>query len=48
LQAIADVGVSALVVAPTIDLMNQWHATLSDAFADRLPGSWENKTVRFL
>jgi len=36
LQAIADAGVSALVVTPTIDLMNQWHATLTNAFADQL------------
>jgi len=27
IQAIADAGVSALVITPTIDLMNQWHAT---------------------
>jgi superfamily II DNA or RNA helicase len=37
IQAIADAGVSALVVAPTIDLMNQWHATLTTAFGDQLP-----------
>jgi superfamily II DNA or RNA helicase len=37
LQAIADAGVSALVVAPTIDLMNQWHATLTNAFGNQLP-----------
>jgi superfamily II DNA or RNA helicase len=37
LQAIADAGVSALVVTPTIDLMNQWHATLTNAFGDQLP-----------
>ena len=37
LQAIADAGVSALVVAPTIDLMNQWHATLTNAFGTQLP-----------
>lgn len=36
-QAIADAGVSALVVVPTIDLMNQWHATLTNAFGDQLP-----------
>jgi superfamily II DNA or RNA helicase len=36
LQAIADAGVSTLVVAPTIDLMNQWHATLTNAFGDQL------------
>jgi superfamily II DNA or RNA helicase len=36
LQAIADAGVSTLVVAPTIDLMNQWHATLSNAFGEQL------------
>ncbi len=36
-QAIADVGVSTLVVVPTIDLMNQWHATLTNAFGDQLP-----------
>ena len=36
LQAIADAGVSALVVTPTIDLMNQWHATLTNAFGDQL------------
>ena len=37
IQAIADAGVAALVVAPTIDLMNQWHATLTNAFGDQLP-----------
>jgi superfamily II DNA or RNA helicase len=36
LQAIADAGVSALIVTPTIDLMNQWHATLTNAFGDQL------------
>ena len=36
LQAIADAGVATLVVAPTIDLMNQWHATLTNAFGDQL------------
>ena len=36
-QAIADAGVSTLVVVPTIDLMNQWHATLTNAFDDQLP-----------
>lgn len=36
LQAIADAGVSTLVVTPTIDLMNQWHATLTNAFGDQL------------
>jgi len=36
-QAIADAGVSTLVVVPTIDLMNQWHATLTTAFGDQLP-----------
>jgi superfamily II DNA or RNA helicase len=36
LQAIADAGVSALVVTPTIDLMSQWHATLTNAFGDQL------------
>jgi superfamily II DNA or RNA helicase len=36
LQSIADAGVSALVVTPTIDLMNQWHATLTNAFGDQL------------
>jgi superfamily II DNA or RNA helicase len=36
LQAIADAGVSTLVVAPTIDLMNQWHATLTNAFGEQL------------
>jgi len=30
-QAIADAGVSTLAVVPTIDLMNQWHATLTNA-----------------
>jgi len=35
LQAIADAGVSALVVTPTIDLMNQWHATLTNAFGEQ-------------
>jgi len=37
IQAIADAGVSTLVVVPTIDLMNQWHATLTNAFGDQLP-----------
>jgi superfamily II DNA or RNA helicase len=37
IQAIADTGVATLVVAPTIDLMNQWHATLTNAFGDQLP-----------
>jgi len=32
LTAIADVGRSTLVVAPTIDLMNQWYSLLVDAF----------------
>lgn len=36
LQAIADAGVSTLVVTPTIDLMNQWHSTLTNAFDDQL------------
>ncbi|CCQ35838.1 DNA repair helicase Rad25 [Natronomonas moolapensis 8.8.11] len=36
-QAIADAAVSTLVVVPTIDLMNQWHATLTNAFDDQLP-----------
>ncbi len=36
LQAIADAGVGTLVVTPTIDLMNQWHATLTNAFGDQL------------
>ena len=36
LQVIADAGVSTLVVTPTIDLMNQWHATLTNAFGDQL------------
>jgi superfamily II DNA or RNA helicase len=36
LQAIANAGVSTLVVTPTIDLMNQWHATLTNAFGDQL------------
>ena len=35
-QAIADAGVSTLVVVPTIDLMNQWHTTLTNAFGDQL------------
>jgi superfamily II DNA or RNA helicase len=35
IQAIADAGVATLVV-PTIDLMNQWHATLTNAFGDQL------------
>jgi len=35
-QAIADAGVSTLVVVPTIDLMNQWHSTLTNAFGDQL------------
>ncbi|MGN8219700.1 DEAD/DEAH box helicase family protein (plasmid) [Halococcus morrhuae DSM 1307] len=37
IQAISDAGVATLVVAPTIDLMNQWHATLTNAFGDQLP-----------
>jgi len=36
-QAIADAGVSTLVVVPTIDLMNQWHSTLTNAFGNQLP-----------
>ena len=36
LQAIANTGVSTLVVTPTIDLINQWHATLTNAFGDQL------------
>jgi superfamily II DNA or RNA helicase len=36
LQAIADAGVATLIVAPTIDLMTQWHATLTNAFGDQL------------
>ncbi|MEF8806412.1 MAG: DEAD/DEAH box helicase family protein, partial [Bacteroides sp.] len=36
LQAIANAGVSTLVVTPTIDLMNQWHATLTNAFGNQL------------
>nr|WP_239643395.1 DEAD/DEAH box helicase [Natronococcus jeotgali] len=36
LQAIMDAGVATLVVVPTIDLMNQWHATLTNAFGDQL------------
>jgi len=36
-QAIANAGVSTLVVVPTIDLLNQWHATLTNAFGDQLP-----------
>lgn len=36
LQAITDAGVATLVVVPTIDLMNQWHATLTNAFGDQL------------
>lgn len=35
-QAIADANVSTLVVVPTIDLMNQWHSTLTNAFGDQL------------
>jgi len=37
IQAIADAGVSTLVVVPTIDLLNQWHATLTNAFGEQLP-----------
>jgi superfamily II DNA or RNA helicase len=37
IQAIADAGVSTLIVVPRIDLMNQWHATLTNAFGDQLP-----------
>jgi superfamily II DNA or RNA helicase len=36
IQAISDAGVATLVVVPTIDLMNQWHATLTNAFGDQL------------
>jgi superfamily II DNA or RNA helicase len=36
-QAIADASVGTLVVVPTIDLMNQWHATLTNAFGEQLP-----------
>jgi superfamily II DNA or RNA helicase len=36
IQAIADAGLAALVVVPTIDLLNQWHATLTNAFGDQL------------
>ncbi|KYH24239.1 UvrABC system protein B [Halalkalicoccus paucihalophilus] len=36
LQAIANAGVSTLIVTPTIDLMNQWYATLTNAFGDQL------------
>lgn len=32
LKAIADVSASALVVAPTIDLMSQWYSLLTDSF----------------
>ena len=42
IQAIADAGVATLVVAPTIDLMNQWHATLTNAFSDQLPHQRED------
>jgi len=38
-RAIADTGVSTLVVVPTIDLMNQWYATLTNAFGGQLPGT---------
>ena len=31
-MGIAEVGRSTLVVAPTIDLMNQWYDLLKDAF----------------
>ncbi|WP_318567397.1 DEAD/DEAH box helicase family protein [Salinigranum marinum] len=37
IQAIADAGVATLVVVPTIDLMNQWHATLTNAFSEQFP-----------
>ena len=36
-QAVADAGVGTLVVVPTIDLMNQWYSTLTNAFGDQLP-----------
>jgi len=36
-QAIAEAGLSTLVVVPTIDLLNQWHATLTNAFGEQLP-----------
>ena len=39
-QAIADAGVSTLIVVPTIDLMNQWHSTLTNAFGNQLPMEW--------
>ena len=32
LMAIADVSRSTLIVSPTIDLMNQWYDTITDAF----------------
>ena len=33
-MAISRIGRSTLVVAPTIDLMNQWYDLLCEAFAD--------------
>ena len=51
IQVIADAGVATLVVAPTIDLMNQWHATLTNAFGDQLPhkgGDGPEQTVGVL
>jgi len=45
LQAIADAGVSARVVTPTIDLMNQWHATLTNAFGEQPPSRSASSAV---
>lgn len=39
LRAIAQTGVSALVVVPTIDLLHQWYARLENAFGIRI-GVW--------
>jgi len=36
---------SARVVTPTIDLMNQWHATLTNAFGERLPNRSASSAV---
>ena len=32
IHAMAEIGISTLVIAPTIDLMNQWYDRISDAF----------------
>lgn len=39
LRAIADMGVSTLIVVPTIDLLHQWYARLENAFGISI-GAW--------